>query len=251
MAPLSAVKPSIRNLFLWLFVAAPLFVCVTKGMEGSTAPGKGEINTQAQLRFDPSGKHLKMNLGTTHSIPAVLPGLVTREIYLPPKVIAPPLVMAGRVEKPSKALLVRIRLSKRAKIKTVNRHYRQLIHQAADRHGIEPAMIKAIIMAESGFNPKAVSSRGALGLMQLMPQTAESLGVADAFDPGNNIDAGVRYLRQLLNHFRGDIELALAAYNAGIQNVLNHRGIPPYKATRSYVEKVLTYYEHYKRMVTS
>jgi soluble lytic murein transglycosylase-like protein len=220
-------------------------------MEGSTAPGKGEMDTQAQLGFDPSGKHLKMNLGITHPIPTVLPGLVTREIYLPPKVIAPPLVMAGRVEKPSKALLARIRLSKRAKIKPVNRHFRKLIHQAADRHGIEPAMIKAIIMAESSFDPKAVSNRGALGLMQLMPQTAESLGVADAFDPGNNIDAGARYLRQLLNHFRGDIELALAAYNAGIQNVLNHRGIPPYKATQSYVEKVLTYYEHYKRMVTS
>jgi soluble lytic murein transglycosylase-like protein len=111
-------------------------------------------------------------------------------------------------------------------------------------------MIQAIIMAESSFDPKAVSNRGALGLMQLMPQTAESLGVADAFDPGKNIDAGARYLRQLLNHFSGNVELALAAYNAGIQNVLDHNGIPPYKATRIYVEKVLTYYEHYKRMVT-
>jgi soluble lytic murein transglycosylase-like protein len=209
------------------------------------------MDTQELLRVGPSDRSLTEELEFTHRAPAVLPGLVTREIYLPPKVIAPPLAMAGRVEKPSKAFLARIRLSKRAKIKPVNGHYRKLIHRAANRHGIEPAMIKAIIMAESSFNPKAVSSRGALGLMQLMPQTAESLGVADAFDPGNNIDAGARYLRQLLNHFRGDIELALAAYNAGIQNVLNHRGIPPYKATRSYVEKVLTYYEHYKRMVTS
>ena len=87
--------------------------------------------------------------------------------------------------------------------------------------------------------------------MQLMPQTAESLGVADAFDPGKNIDAGAKYFRQLLNHLGGDVELALAAYNAGIQNVLNHKGIPPYKATQGYVEKVLTYYEHYKRMLTS
>ena len=115
---------------------------------------------------------------------------------------------------------------------------------------VDPDLIKAIIMAESSFDPKAVSNRGALGLMQLMPQTAESLGVADAFDPGKNIDAGARYLRQLLNHFSGNVELALAAYNAGIQNVLDHNGIPPYRATRIYVEKVLTYYEHYKRMVT-
>ena len=159
--------------------------------------------------------------------------------------------MAGTVNKPSKALLARIRLAKRPKIKPVNQHFRKLIQQAAKRHGLEPAMIKAIIMAESSFNPNAVSNRGAQGLMQLMPQTAESLGVADAFDPGNNIDAGARYFRQLLNHFRGDTELALAAYNAGIQNVLNHKGIPPYKATKTYVEKVLTYYEHYKRMFTS
>jgi soluble lytic murein transglycosylase-like protein len=121
---------------------------------------------------------------------------------------------------------------------------------AAIRHGIDPAMIHAIIMAESSFNPDAVSNRGAQGLMQLMPQTAESLGLADAFDPGKNIDAGARYFRQLLNQFRGDVELALAAYNAGIQSVINHNGVPPFKTTQRYVRKVLDYYEHYRRMLT-
>lgn len=250
MAPLPPVKPTIRNLMLWLFVAAPVLVCVTKGIEGSTMRGAGAMETQERSRFDRFGKTLKADLRFADLVPAVLPGLVTGEIYLPRKTIAPPLAMAGRVEKPSKAFLTRIRLAKRARIKPVNRHYRKLIRQAAMRHGVEPAMIQAIIMAESSFDPKAVSNRGALGLMQLMPQTAESLGVADAFDPGKNIDAGARYLRQLLNHFSGNVELALAAYNAGIQNVLDHNGIPPYRATRIYVEKVLTYYEHYKRMVT-
>ena len=251
MAPLPAVKLSTRNLLLWLFIAVPLFVCVKNGLLDSATQHVVKVEVQASMQVDPQIRTTRSDFKATGRIPAVLPGMVTEEIYLPRKIVAPPILMADTVNKPSKALMVKIRLSKRTRIKPVNRHYRELIHQAADRHGIEPAMIKAIIMAESSFNPKAVSRRGAQGLMQLMPQTAESLGVADAFDPGKNIDAGARYLKQLLNHLGGDIELALAAYNAGIQNVLNHKGIPPYKATQIYVEKVLTYYEHYKHMFTS
>lgn len=113
------------------------------------------------------------------------------------------------------------------------------IMEAAEAYQIEAALIKAIIMAESSYNPRAVSHRGAQGLMQLMPNTARWLGVDDAFDPRLNIDAGVRYLRRLLDRFKGDVELALAAYNAGSRYVRKYGGIPPFRATRNYVRKVL------------
>lgn len=124
--------------------------------------------------------------------------------------------------------------------------YRPIILQAANRYKIEPEIIKAIIMAESGFNPKAVSKVGARGLMQLMPRTARSLGVEDSFKPSHNIDAGVRYFKQLLDQFDGNIELALAAYNAGSFNVRKYGGIPPFKETKFYIHKVLKYYEVYR-----
>jgi len=106
-------------------------------------------------------------------------------------------------------------------------------------------LVKAIILAESGYNPKAVSKVGARGLMQLMPRTAKWLGVKDSFNPEHNINAGVRYFRKLLNQF-GDVTLALAAYNAGGRNVRKYNGVPPYKATRYYIKKVLEYYHIYK-----
>ena len=124
--------------------------------------------------------------------------------------------------------------------------YRPIILRVAHRHQIDPAMVKAIIMAESSFNPKAISSRGAVGLMQLMPNTAKSLGVVDAFDPENNINAGVLYFKRLLKEFRGDVKLALAAYNAGSRKVREYQGIPPFKTTQTYIKKVFEYYQHYK-----
>ena len=128
----------------------------------------------------------------------------------------------------------------------VKMRYHALIQQAGVRHGVESAMIKAIIMAESSYNPRAISNRGAVGLMQLMPTTAESLGVKDRFDPKHNIDGGVRYFKSLLVRFVGDIRLALAAYNAGAKKVRQYKGIPPYKTTRSYIDKVFQYYQKYK-----
>jgi soluble lytic murein transglycosylase-like protein len=127
--------------------------------------------------------------------------------------------------------------------------YRPIIMRVAHRHQVDPAMVKAIIMAESSFNPKAISKRGAVGLMQLMPNTAKSLGVIDAFDPENNINAGVLYFKKLLNEFRGDVKLALAAYNAGSRKVKEYQGIPPFKTTRSYIKKVFEYYRHYKNQL--
>ena len=117
-----------------------------------------------------------------------------------------------------------------------------LIEAFAAEHSIDSALIRAVIRAESNFNHRAVSRKGAQGLMQLMPATIWRLSVGDAFDPHENIGAGVRYLRQLLDQFQGDLTLALAAYNAGENAVLRYRGVPPYQETREYVRKVLSQY---------
>lgn len=129
------------------------------------------------------------------------------------------------------------------------RVYHPIILKAAGRYKVDPALVKAIIMVESSYNPKAVSSKGAKGLMQLMPRTAASLGVEDLFNPEHNIDAGVRYFSTLLNQFNGDTRLALAAYNAGSRKVRKYDGIPPFKATQSYVKKVFEYYNYYKEQM--
>jgi hypothetical protein len=117
--------------------------------------------------------------------------------------------------------------------------YAREIREAAARYGLEESLIKAVIRVESGFNSRAVSSKGARGLMQLMPGTASMLGVRDSFDPRQNIDGGVRHLRGLIDRFGNDLKLALAAYNAGEQAVVTHGGIPPYRETRDYVTRIL------------
>jgi hypothetical protein len=129
--------------------------------------------------------------------------------------------------------------------------FHKIIHDAAHRYKVEVPLIQAIIMAESSYNPKAVSKRGAAGLMQLMPRTAQALGVEDRFDPAHNIDGGVRYFKKLLDQFDGDVKLALAAYNAGSRYVRQYRGIPPFRATQYYVKKVLEYYHAYREKMES
>ncbi len=133
-------------------------------------------------------------------------------------------------------------------IRQTHKLYHPIIQRVAKRYAVDPALVKAIIMAESGYDAKAVSQRGALGLMQLMPSTARSLGVADSLDPEHNITAGVRYFRQLLNLVADDPTLALAAYNAGPDTVLRYNGIPPYQATRRYIQKVMAYYRGYRQI---
>jgi hypothetical protein len=114
-----------------------------------------------------------------------------------------------------------------------------LVEQAARRHGLDPALVLAVVSVESGFKAQAVSPKGAQGLMQLMPRTAASLGVDDAFDPEQNVDAGVRHLESLVRLYGGDLTRALAAYTAGQGAVARHGGVPRYRETRAYVRKVL------------
>ena len=125
--------------------------------------------------------------------------------------------------------------------------FNPIILEAANRYCVEPAIIKAIIKAESGYNPKAVSHRGARGLMQLMPRTAKSLGVEDSFCPVENINGGVKYFKQLLVKYKGNTKLALAAYNAGSRNVKKYKGVPPFKTTKLYIKKIFKYQREYKK----
>jgi soluble lytic murein transglycosylase-like protein len=114
-----------------------------------------------------------------------------------------------------------------------------LIESTAARYGVDPALVTSVVANESGFDPSAISKTGAQGLMQLMPGTAAELGVADPYDPAQNVDGGVRYLRALLDRFGGDARLAVAAYNAGPGAVERYDGVPPYAETQNYVKSVL------------
>lgn len=118
----------------------------------------------------------------------------------------------------------------------------ELVAMTAERHHVDPALVRAVVHTESGGNPAAVSSKGAMGLMQLMPQTAQAMGVTNVFSPQDNLDGGVRYLRTLLERYNGDLDLALAAYNAGAGAVDRARGVPHYRQTQDYVRKVTSSY---------
>ncbi|MDB5084798.1 MAG: transglycosylase domain protein [Bacilli bacterium] len=125
--------------------------------------------------------------------------------------------------------------------------YAPIIQNAASNYGVEPALIEAVIQQESGFNPAAVSSAGAQGLMQLMPSTANMLGVTDPFDPSQNINAGVQQLKNLLDRYSGNTTLALAAYNAGSGNVDRYGGVPPFPETQQYVQNIQALASSYKK----
>lgn len=115
----------------------------------------------------------------------------------------------------------------------------QVINSVSDRHHLDPDLINSVIRAESGFNPRAISPKGAQGLMQLMPNTASQLGVPNAFDPQANVEGGTRYLRELLERYNFDLIKALAAYNAGPHRVEQYHGVPPYYETRAYVARII------------
>jgi soluble lytic murein transglycosylase-like protein len=124
--------------------------------------------------------------------------------------------------------------------------YLQLIHESAQRFNLDADLVKAVMQIESHFNPRAISPKGCIGLMQLHPDTARRFGVTDAFDPAQNIRGGAQYLKFLTDHFKSELPLVLAAYNAGENAVKKHQGIPPYRETQQYVRKVTALYESFK-----
>ncbi len=126
--------------------------------------------------------------------------------------------------------------------------YDALISDASERHGVSFPLLKAIIKAESDFDPHAVSKKGATGLMQIMPENFKPLGIRDPFDPWENINAGARYFKQMYDRFKGKLALSLAAYNAGPTAVDRYKTIPPYEETEEYVRRVLKYYYNYKNL---
>ena len=121
-------------------------------------------------------------------------------------------------------------------------HLDQIVQEAAERHNLDPALVKAVISTESGWNPSAISRKGAVGLMQLIPETAERFGVGNAFDPAQNVEGGTTYLKELLDRYNGDLTKSLAAYNAGEHAVDQSGGIPAYPETQRYVQKVTDAY---------
>jgi soluble lytic murein transglycosylase-like protein len=125
------------------------------------------------------------------------------------------------------------------------KEYEYIITQASKRFGVEPSLIKAVIQAESDFDHKALSNKGAQGLMQLMPGTSNDMSVQNPFNPEENIFGGTRYLSLMLERFKNDLSLALGAYNAGPERIDEHNGLPPFPETKSFVEKVLRYYKQY------
>ena len=124
--------------------------------------------------------------------------------------------------------------------------YDPMIEEFSEKYGVDSALVKAVIRAESGFNSYAISRKGAKGLMQLMPKTAAQWNVADVFNPRQNIEGGVRHLKHLLETFGNNLTLSIAAYNAGKDTVIRNHSIPPYDETRNFVSEVLRYYESYK-----
>lgn len=125
--------------------------------------------------------------------------------------------------------------------------YNRIILQASRMFGVDPFLIKAVIQAESAFDHKAISHKGAKGLMQLMPDTANDMAVENPFNPEENIFGGTRYLSRLLERFKNNKALALAAYNAGPEKVEYYQGVPPYPKTKTFIKRVLTYYKRYKK----
>ncbi len=169
------------------------------------------------------------------SVPVVTPGVIAGALAQspPPQIALPaPRAQRGIVDDP-------VAKRHRPKLRTVRTRFDALIESVASHHEVEPALVKAIVQAESSFNPNAVSRAGARGLMQVLPETASIFSVENLLDPQQNLQAGVQYLKHLIELFDGNVTMAVAAYNAGPSRVRRHRGVPPYNETRNYLTKVM------------
>ena len=207
---------------------------------------KGDI----QIQTDPSGREIVVIALDSGSV--IVPKSDVKNIVYPPlaeKIAAGPGLAGGAFHSDPEANFHRaLQHTARApgaakKSPSLYEHY---IRSASTKHQLDPELIKAVIKQESNFNREDVSSKGAGGLMQLMPETAKGLGVEDVFDPWENIHGGTRYLRMMLEDFHGDLAKALAAYNAGPAAVKKYGKIPPYAETQGYVRSVLRYYQMYR-----
>lgn len=178
------------------------------------------------------------------TIPAVLGGSIQRYVDESGRVIFTNLG-TDRTTLAAPALSPLLQAAAKAAASPASREqlYAPLIEDAAGRYKISPDLVKAMIRVESNFNPEAVSTKGCKGLMQLLPDTAKRFGVKNIFDPTENLEGGMKYLRFLLDYFKNDLNLALAGYNAGENAVTRYKGIPPYRETRDYVKKVTTIYQ--------
>lgn len=171
---------------------------------------------------------------------------VSGEVTIAPHPVGGPISSSKSVEPFfPEYLLKQVKTATKGTVESAS-SYDSMIESSASKYGLDPALLKGLIQAESGFNPNAVSRSGAKGLAQLMPRTAAGLGVSDPFDPAQSIDGGARYLKAQMDRFGGDESLALAAYNAGPNAVVKYGGIPPYRETQNYVSRVLSYKQDYQ-----
>jgi soluble lytic murein transglycosylase len=158
------------------------------------------------------------------------------------RVRSEPVIAPARIPVPGDAAPAAAKSSSPGPSAGIPSLYMDIINAACDKHGVDPSLVRAIVKVESDFNPFALSRKGAMGLMQLMPQTAVEMDVKNSFSPHDNIDGGVKYLRYLLDRYEGNLSLALAAYNSGETAVKRWGTIPPFRETQKYVQKILRLY---------
>ena len=175
---------------------------------------------------------------------------ITTPVVLPDTLVygyASPTGLVNLTNVPTDARVPAVRRKARYHIGVGDLELEQAVRHAAQQHHVQPALLLAVMRAESSFNPTAISKAGAVGLMQLIPETAIRHGVRNLYDANENITGGAKHLRYLLDRFHGNVRLAVAAYNAGERKVDRYGKIPPYKETQDYVKKVLVYYRSYKK----